>query len=78
MWIGRGNEMEADNAAVNAMRDALNRLEIDGTVVIGEGERDRAPRLFLDEKVGIAGTGVEIDIALDPLEGTTITSKREE
>ena len=73
LWVGRGDERQADDAAVNAMRDALNRLEIDGTVVIGEGERDQAPRLFLGEKVGMGGT--KIDIALDPLEGTTITSK---
>src|SRR4028119_1954306 len=74
--IGRGNERAADHAAVEAMRDALNQLEIDGTVVIGEGERDEAPMLFIGEKVGSAqGTGPAIDIALDPLEGTTITAK---
>ncbi|MDB5693834.1 MAG: glpX, partial [Alphaproteobacteria bacterium] len=74
--IGRGNEKAADHAAVEAMRAALNTLEIDGTVVIGEGERDEAPMLFIGEKVGAAqGSGPQIDIALDPLEGTTITAK---
>ena len=74
--IGRGDEHAADQAAVEAMRDALNRLDFDGTIVIGEGERDEAPMLFIGEKVGRAqGTGPKIDIALDPLEGTTITAK---
>jgi fructose-1,6-bisphosphatase II / sedoheptulose-1,7-bisphosphatase len=74
--IGRGDEKAADAAAVAAMREALNQLEFDGTVVIGEGERDEAPMLFIGEKVGAAqGTGPRIDIALDPLEGTTITAK---
>ncbi|MFA7440484.1 MAG: class II fructose-bisphosphatase [Sphingomonadaceae bacterium] len=74
--IGRGDEKAADAAAVEAMRDALNRLAFDGTVVIGEGERDEAPMLYIGEKVGSAqGTGPKIDIALDPLEGTTITAK---
>jgi fructose-1,6-bisphosphatase II / sedoheptulose-1,7-bisphosphatase len=74
--IGRGDEKAADHAAVEAMRDAFNALDIDGTVVIGEGERDEAPMLFIGEKVGNAiGTGPKIDIALDPLEGTTITAK---
>jgi fructose-1,6-bisphosphatase II / sedoheptulose-1,7-bisphosphatase len=74
--IGRGDEKAADAAAVEAMRSALNELELDGTVVIGEGERDEAPMLFIGEKVGSAqGTGPRIDIALDPLEGTTITAK---
>jgi fructose-1,6-bisphosphatase II / sedoheptulose-1,7-bisphosphatase len=74
--IGRGDEKAADAAAVEAMRDALNQLDFDGTVVIGEGERDEAPMLFIGEKVGRAqGTGPRIDIALDPLEGTTITAK---
>ena len=74
--IGRGNEKAADHAAVEAMREALNQLDYDGTVVIGEGERDEAPMLFIGEKVGRAqGTGPKIDIALDPLEGTTITAK---
>ena len=74
--VGRGDEKQADAAAVEAMRAALNELELDGTVVIGEGERDEAPMLFIGEKVGAAiGTGPKIDIALDPLEGTTITAK---
>ena len=74
--IGRGDEKAADHAAVEAMRAALNELPMDGTVVIGEGERDEAPMLFIGEKVGSAqGTGPKIDIALDPLEGTTITAK---
>jgi len=74
--VGRGDEKAADAAAVEAMRDALNRLYLDGTVVIGEGERDEAPMLFIGEKVGAAqGKGPEIDIALDPLEGTTICAK---
>jgi fructose-1,6-bisphosphatase II / sedoheptulose-1,7-bisphosphatase len=74
--IGRGDEKAADAAAVEAMRMAFNDLYMDGTVVIGEGERDEAPMLFIGEKVGNAiGTGPRIDIALDPLEGTTITAK---
>ena len=74
--VGRGDEKAADAAAVEAMRAALNELPMDGTVVIGEGERDEAPMLYIGEKVGSAqGTGPGIDIALDPLEGTTITAK---
>ena len=74
--IGRGDEKVADAAAVEAMRAALNELPFDGTVVIGEGERDEAPMLYIGEKVGSAqGSGPRIDIALDPLEGTTITAK---
>lgn len=74
--IGRGDEKAADAAAVEAMRMAFNDLYMDGTVVIGEGERDEAPMLYIGEKVGNAiGTGPKIDIALDPLEGTTITAK---
>ena len=73
--IGRGDEKAADAAAVEAMRAALNELDFDGTVVIGEGERDEAPMLYIGEKVGRRGTGPKIDIALDPLEGTTITAK---
>jgi fructose-1,6-bisphosphatase II / sedoheptulose-1,7-bisphosphatase len=69
--VGRGDEKAADAAAVEAMRAALNGLDMDGTVVIGEGERDEAPMLFIGEKVG-TGNGPAIDIALDPLEGTTI------
>lgn len=74
--IGRGDEKAADAAAVEAMRRAFDELYIDGTVVIGEGERDEAPMLYIGEKVGGApGKGPKIDIALDPLEGTTITAK---
>ncbi|WP_379552784.1 class II fructose-bisphosphatase [Qipengyuania sp. DGS5-3] len=74
--IGRGDEKAADAAAVEAMRKAFDELYMDGTVVIGEGERDEAPMLYIGEKVGGApGTGPKIDIALDPLEGTTITAK---
>ncbi|MDZ4740243.1 MAG: class II fructose-bisphosphatase [Alphaproteobacteria bacterium] len=72
--IGRGNENDADQAAVDAMRKALNQCNFDGTVVIGEGERDEAPMLFIGEKVG-TGKGPKVDIALDPLEGTTLTAK---
>ena len=72
--MGRGDEKAADQAAVDAMRQALNGLAIEGTVVIGEGERDEAPMLFIGERVG-TGQGPRIDIALDPLEGTTITAK---
>ena len=71
--MGRGDEKAADQAAVTAMRQALNGLSIDGKVVIGEGERDEAPMLYIGEKVGLGGP--KIDIALDPLEGTTITAK---
>jgi len=72
--VGRGDEKAADAAAVEAMRAAFNDLDIDGTVVIGEGERDEAPMLYIGEKVG-TGQGPAIDIALDPLEGTTICAK---
>ena len=72
--IGRGDEKAADQAAVDAMRRELNRLPIDGKIVIGEGERDEAPMLFIGEEVG-SGTGPAVDIALDPLEGTTLTAK---
>ncbi|MFZ5750861.1 MAG: class II fructose-bisphosphatase [Pseudomonadota bacterium] len=72
--IGRGDEKAADQAAVNAMRDQLNLLDIRGVVVIGEGERDEAPMLFIGEEVG-SGNGPAVDIALDPLEGTTLTAK---
>lgn len=72
--IGRGDEKAADQAAVNAMRDQLNLLDIAGTVVIGEGERDEAPMLYIGEEVG-TGNGPVVDIALDPLEGTTLTAK---
>jgi fructose-1,6-bisphosphatase II / sedoheptulose-1,7-bisphosphatase len=74
--MGRGDEKKADQAAVDAMRTTLNSLAIDGTVVIGEGERDEAPMLYIGEKVGLRQSGMpQIDIALDPLEGTTITAK---
>ena len=72
--LGRGDEMAADQAAVDAMRNALNELAIDGEIVIGEGERDEAPMLYIGEKVG-TGKGPRIDIALDPLEGTTLAAK---
>ena len=76
--VGRGDERAADQAAVEAMRSALNELELDGTIVIGEGERDEAPMLYIGEKVGSRSgdpDAPKIDIALDPLEGTTITAK---
>ncbi|MFT6075500.1 MAG: fructose-1,6-bisphosphatase II / sedoheptulose-1,7-bisphosphatase [Yoonia sp.] len=72
--IGRGDEKAADQAAVDAMRTQLNKLDIAGVVVIGEGERDEAPMLFIGEEVG-TGNGPGVDIALDPLEGTTLTAK---
>ena len=72
--MGRGDEKSADQAAVDAMRNALNSLSMRGTVRIGEGERDEAPMLYIGEEVG-TGDGPKIDIALDPLEGTTITAK---
>ena len=72
--IGRGDEKAADQAAVNAMRDQLNKMDISGVVVIGEGERDEAPMLYIGEEVG-SGHGPGVDIALDPLEGTTLTAK---
>jgi fructose-1,6-bisphosphatase class II len=73
-WMGRGNEKAADQAAVDAMRRAFDSVQIDGTVVIGEGERDEAPMLYIGEKVG-TGSKPHVDIALDPLEGTTICAK---
>ncbi|MEM9140755.1 MAG: class II fructose-bisphosphatase [Pseudomonadota bacterium] len=72
--IGRGDQKTADQVAVDAMRTQLNMLDIKGTVVIGEGERDEAPMLYIGEEVG-TGQGIEVDIALDPLEGTTLTAK---
>ena len=72
--IGRGDEKAADQAAVHAMREQLNLLDIQGVVVIGEGERDEAPMLYIGEEVG-TGNGPAVDIALDPLEGTTLTAK---
>src|SRR3982075_4033732 len=72
-WTGRGKKNEADGAAVEAMRRAFDTVAIDGTVVIGEGEMDEAPMLFIGEKVGAGGPAM--DIAVDPLEGTTLTAK---
>src|SRR5258708_29680468 len=72
-WIGRGKKNEADGAAVEAMRHAFDAVAIDGTVVIGEGEMDEAPMLYIGEKVGAGGP--KMDIAVDPLEGTTLTAK---
>ncbi|SIO56094.1 fructose-1,6-bisphosphatase II / sedoheptulose-1,7-bisphosphatase [Rhodovulum sp. ES.010] len=72
--IGHGDEKAADQAAVDGMRSELNKLDISGVIVIGEGERDEAPMLFIGEEVGL-GTGPAVDIALDPLEGTTLTAK---
>ncbi|MDX2234212.1 MAG: class II fructose-bisphosphatase [Hyphomonadaceae bacterium] len=72
--VGRGDEKAADQAAVDAMRSALNALPMKGRIVIGEGERDEAPMLYIGEEVGL-GSGPAIDIALDPLEGTTLTAK---
>jgi fructose-1,6-bisphosphatase class II len=71
-FMGRGDEKQADQAAVDAMRNALNSIDFDGTVVIGEGERDEAPMLYIGEKVGLGSGGAKLDLALDPLEGTTI------
>jgi fructose-1,6-bisphosphatase II len=73
-WMGRGDEKSADHAAVEAMRRAFKNISIRGKVVIGEGERDKAPMLYIGEEIG-SGEGPEVDIAVDPLEGTTITSK---
>src|ERR1700761_6016625 len=72
-WIGLGKKNEADGAAVEAMRHAFDAVAIDGTVVIGEGEMDEAPMLYIGEKVGAGGP--KMDIAVDPLEGTTLTAK---
>ena len=72
-WIGRGKKNEADGAAVEAMRKAFDQVAIAGTVVIGEGEMDEAPMLYIGEKVGCGGPAM--DIAVDPLEGTSITAK---
>jgi fructose-1,6-bisphosphatase II len=72
-WIGKGNEKAADHAAVESMRSAFDSIKFEGTVVIGEGERDEAPMLYIGEKVG-AGNGPQIEIACDPLEGTSITA----
>src|SRR6185437_12841572 len=76
LYMGRGNEKAADQAAVDAMRRAFDSVNIDGVVVIGEGERDEAPMLYIGEKVGRKGPeAIPVDIALDPLEGTTICAK---
>jgi fructose-1,6-bisphosphatase II / sedoheptulose-1,7-bisphosphatase len=75
-WIGKGDNMAADMAAVEAMRKSLNQMNISGTIVIGEGERDEAPMLYIGEHVGKGG--IEVDIALDPLEGTTICANANE
>ena len=73
-WMGKGDENAADQAAVDAMRKAFGIIDMDGTIVIGEGERDLAPMLYIGEKVG-SGKGMKLDIAVDPLEGTTITAR---
>ncbi|MBI2343362.1 MAG: class II fructose-bisphosphatase [Deltaproteobacteria bacterium] len=73
-WMGRGDETHADEVAVNAIRSWLGRVDIRGTIVIGEGERDEAPMLYIGESVG-TGNGPELDIAVDPLEGTTVTAR---
>lgn len=72
-WVGRGQKESADGAAVNAMRSVLDVVAMDGTVIIGEGEKDNAPMLFNGEHVG-DGTGPKVDIAVDPIEGTTPTA----
>ena len=72
-WVGKGNNKAADQAATSLMRKHFNSLDIDGTVVIGEGERDEAPMLYIGEKVG-KKTGMKVDIAVDPLEGTNPTA----
>ncbi len=75
-WIGRGNNESADRAAVNAMRSAFNQIDFQGNIVIGEGERDKAPMLYIAEKIGLNNSiGPEIDIAVDPLEGTNICAE---
>ncbi|MGM0507754.1 MAG: class II fructose-bisphosphatase [Fusobacteriota bacterium] len=74
-WIGRGDKESADQAAVNAMRSMLNKIDVDGKVVIGEGEIDEAPMLFIGEEVGKKGAKTKIDIAVDPIEGTKMTAK---
>ena len=76
-YIGKKDETSADEAAVQSMRTELNKLDFSGTIVIGEGERDNAPMLYIGEKVGIGKNGPNFDIALDPLEGTKITANNE-
>src|SRR5918997_461778 len=73
-WIGRGDKIGADQAAVDAMRLMLDTVSMDGVIVIGEGEKDQAPMLFNGEEVG-NGTGAEVDVAVDPIDGTTLMSK---
>lgn len=73
-WIGTGNKFEADRAATNSMRNLLNMVQMDGVVVIGEGEIDEAPMLYIGERVGTR-TGLKVDLAVDPIDGTTSTSK---
>ncbi|PPR35591.1 MAG: Fructose-1,6-bisphosphatase class 2 [Alphaproteobacteria bacterium MarineAlpha6_Bin4] len=77
-YIGKKDETSADKAAVESMREELNKLDFSGTIVIGEGERDKAPMLFIGEKVGNGNSGLKFDIALDPLEGTKITANNKE
>lgn len=74
-WMGKGNEKAADKAAVDAMRMVLNTIHINGVVKIGEGEKDRAPRLYIGEKIGNGNSGPNLDIAVDPVEGTTLVAK---
>ena len=76
-FIGKKNETAADRAAVQVMREELNKLDFNGTVVIGEGERDKAPMLYIGEKVGNNKSSLKVDIALDPLEGTKITANNQ-
>lgn len=76
-WIGRLNKMNADGAGTEAMRECLNQIEMNGTIIIGEGEMDEAPMLFIGEKLG-TGKGPAVDIAVDPVEGTTLMSKGQE
>ena len=76
-YIGKKDETSADKAAVEAMRAELNKLDFNGTIVIGEGERDKAPMLYIGEKVGSSTSGPNFDIALDPLEGTKITANNQ-
>src|SRR6187455_909144 len=73
-WVGRGDKIAADQAAVDAMRHVLDSVSMDGTVVIGEGEKDEAPMLYNGERIG-DGTPPEVDIAVDPLEGTTLAAE---
>ena len=72
-WVGRGDKNGADGAAVNAMRELVGTVSMRGTVVIGEGEKDNAPMLFNGEEVG-DGTGAEVDVAVDPIDGTSLTA----